>query len=334
MSRFRDRRGLSVAILGLSLLTGGAAPVFADGFGLGRTALPEEIAAWDIDVRPDGQGLPEGSGTVAEGEVIFNERCAVCHGDFGEGIDRWPVLTGGEDTLASEDPVKTIGSYWPYASTVFDYVHRAMPFGDAQSLTSNETYAVVAYLLNLNYILDDDATLSRENFTEIVMPNVEGFIDDARPDTVAAGEPCMTNCKTDVQIVARARVLDVTPIDDTPHGKAEAPVEGLDLALVAEGEKVWRKCKACHQIGEGASDKVGPMLTGIVGAQIGRSAGFKYSKVLQEKGTAGAVWDPAALDAFLAKPRDFAAGTKMSFAGLTKSDERAAIIEYLKSMAE
>ena len=104
-------------------------------FGLGREATQDEIAAWDIDVRPDGTGLPESSGTVAKGEVLFSGNCAVCHGDFGEGVGRWPVLAGGHDTLTEDRPEKTIGSYWPYLSTVYDYVRRAMPYGNARSLS-------------------------------------------------------------------------------------------------------------------------------------------------------------------------------------------------------
>ncbi len=194
------------------------APVAAESLGLGRTATPEEIAAWDIDVRPDGQGLPEGRGTVLAGEEIFMERCASCHGEFGEGTGRWPVLAGGAETLDTEDPVKTIGSYWPYLSTVFDYVNRAMPFGDAQSLTADENYAVVAYLLYLNDLVEDeDFELSKENFTTVRLPNEANFIEDARPDTptVTQAEPCMSNCKAEVEITARARVIDVTPDEDS-----------------------------------------------------------------------------------------------------------------------
>jgi len=183
-------------------------------FDLGRAALPAEIAAWNIDVRPDGQGLPIGQGKVSDGENIYNEQCAACHGDFGEGKDRWPVLVGGNDTLKSDDPVKTLGSYWPYASTIFDYVRRAMPFGNAQSLSANDTYALTAYLLYMNELVDDeDFVLSDKNFTKIRLPNEKNFIKDVRPDTplVTKQAPCMKNCKTDVKITGRARVLDVTP---------------------------------------------------------------------------------------------------------------------------
>ena len=186
----------------------------AGKYNVGRVATPEEIKAWDIDVRPDGQGLPKGQGKVSDGEVIYNEQCAACHGDFGEGKGRWPVLVGGQDTLQSDDPVKTVGSYWPYASTIFDYIRRAMPFGNAQSLTANDTYALTAYLLYMNEIVEDDKfVLSHKNFASIKLPNEKNFTKDVRPDTplVAAKTPCMKNCKTDVKITGHARVLDVTP---------------------------------------------------------------------------------------------------------------------------
>ena len=119
---------------------------YSQTLGLGRAATNNEIKAWDIDIRPDGKGLPVGSGSVIIGEELYTDNCASCHGDFGEGIDRWPELAGGFDTLDSEDPVKTVGSYWPYLSTVWDYVHRAMPFGNAQSLNNDEVYAITAYI--------------------------------------------------------------------------------------------------------------------------------------------------------------------------------------------
>ena len=209
MSRSADLIAL-VAALGLA-----AGPALAgEGLGLGRPALPEEIAAWDIDVRPDGQGLPEGQGSVADGEVLFQERCAACHGEFGEGAGRWPVLAGGQGTLSSERPEKTVGSFWPYASTAFDYVHRAMPFGDAQSLQPDEVYALVAYVLNLNDVVPADFVLSKDNFASVALPNVGAFYDDDRDVAEKAfwkAEPCMTDCKATVEITGHAAVLDVTP---------------------------------------------------------------------------------------------------------------------------
>src|SRR5258708_2220641 len=144
-------------------------------YEFGRTATPEEIKLWDIDVRPDGKGLPEGSGTVAQGKSVYEENCEACHGANGkDGIkDR---LAGGQGTLASETPVKTVGSYWPYATTLFDYIHRAMPYQAPGSLGVDDTYAVAAYILNLNGILPEDGMLDTETLPKIKMPNRDGFI--------------------------------------------------------------------------------------------------------------------------------------------------------------
>ena len=140
--------GLVKCILSFSLKIFLVNKTFADDrkFNLGQIATKEEVAGWDIDVRPDGLGAPIGSGTALSGEEIYTEGCAGCHGDFGEGADRWPPLVGGEGSLASHDPEKTTGSYWPYASTMYDYIYRSMPFGAAQSLSYDETYGIVAYL--------------------------------------------------------------------------------------------------------------------------------------------------------------------------------------------
>lgn len=191
---------------------------------LGRPALAEEIAAWNIDVRSDGEGLPEGKGSVKEGEELFLTACATCHGEFGEGAGRWPVLAGGRGTLKSDRPEKTIGSFWPYASTVFDYVHRAMPFGNNLSLTPDQTYAIVAYLLNLNDLVPDDYVLTRQNFPKVELPNQPNFFDDDRETSEKAfwqKDPCMTNCSGPVHVTMRAQILDVTPTADPPKGNLE-----------------------------------------------------------------------------------------------------------------
>ena len=136
----------------------------AQRFNIGRAPSADEIRGWDIDVRPDGQGLPVGKGTVAQGEKLFMDNCASCHGEFGEGAGRWPVLAGGKGSLTSDNPVKTVGSYWPYASTVFDYVRHAMPYGNAESLSVDEYYALVAYVLFLNDVItDQNFELSNKN---------------------------------------------------------------------------------------------------------------------------------------------------------------------------
>ena len=352
------------------------APSREGGFGLGREAHPEEVAAWDIDVRPDGQGLPEGRGSVFDGERLYLINCALCHGDFGEAIGRWPVLSGGEGSIGSEDPVKTIGSYWPYASTIWDYVHRAMPFGNAESLSDDEVYAITAYLLYLNYLVEDDFILSNENFSEITMPNEPNFMDDDRvvgEIPAFTYEPCMENCKEEVEITSHAAVLDVTPDTDETEGNdraaitsdtaeassrfseaaqvagenttpvvssgeeepaAEEPaaeVAEVDPALVEAGEGVFRKCRSCHQIGEGARHRTGPELNGIVGRAIASADGFNYSGVMADAGAEGRVWSADELAAFLADPRGSMRGTKMSFAGLSEQEEIDAIIAYMST---
>ena len=192
-----------------------AAPALASDrpFNLGRIATAEEVAGWDIDVRPDGLGAPVGMGNAIDGEEIYADLCAACHGDFGEGVDRWPELVGGEGSLNTHDPLKTTGSYWPYASTLYDYIYRAMPFGEAQSLSHDETYQIVAFLLYMNDIVEDDFDLSHGNIGSIKMPNRDGFfMPDPRPDAQPLNaEPCMKNCNVATNIIGRARDIDVTP---------------------------------------------------------------------------------------------------------------------------
>lgn len=375
MSKFLKAAALGILASGLA-----TAPAFAQDaggkIGLGREALPEEIAAWDVKIMPDGRGLPEGSGDVATGEEKFLEHCAVCHGDFAEGLDNWPKLAGGEDTLNRKDPVKTVGSYWPYLSTVWDYVHRSMPFGQAQILTADDTYAITAYILFSNYLVEDDFVLSNENFLDVEMPNAAGFIVDDRPETeypVFATEPCMENCKEKVDITMHASVLDVTPND--PSDDAAAPAEadeavaeaaptaietaaaepeaesaepavqaqaedtGMaaavpsepDPELVAAGEKVFAKCKACHMVGEDAKNRVGPILNGVVDRHVGAVEGFKYSAAMADAGASGMVWDDQTLHGYLADPKGFIPKNKMSFAGLRKPEDIDAVIAYLRA---
>ena len=321
-----------------------AAPVLAQQtLGLGRDALPDEIAAWDIDIRPDGLGLPAGSGDVWTGEEVFVDKCASCHGDFGEGTGRWPVLAGGAGTLSNADPVKTIGSYWPYLSTVYDYVNRAMPFGEAQSLEPDEIYAITAYLLYMNDLVDDDFTLSDENFLDVEMPNAGSFYMDDRAETelpIFATVPCMENCKDSVEITMHASVLDVTPdiadeeeavVEEAAAEPAEAPTAALDPVLVAAGEGAFRQCKACHQLGKGATNRTGPVLNGMIGRPVGSVDGFRYSGVFQEAAQAGEVWTQESLAAFLADPRGTMSGTKMSFRGVRDAAEIEALIAYIQS---
>ena len=193
----------------------GSTPAGAQPLNLGRAALPEETRAWDTSVRPDGQGLPVGKGTAQQGEEIFQSQCASCHGEFGQGVDRWPELAGGLGTLKDDRPLKTVGSYWPHLSTVFDYINRAMPFGNPRSLKPDEVYAVTAYILFLNDVVKDESfELNDKNLATIKLPNDAGFVDDDREVSEKAfwnASPCMVNCKSEVQITGHASVLDVTP---------------------------------------------------------------------------------------------------------------------------
>ena len=326
-----------------------ATPVTAGTLGLGRTATPDEVAAWNTDVRPDGVGLPVGSGSVVDGEELFVEKCASCHGDFGEAVDRWPVLAGGHGSLSDDRPVKTVGSYWPYLSTAFDYVNRAMPFGNAQSLTDDEVYALVAYILYVNDTVDDeDFVLSNENFLSIAQENADGFYMDNRAELEYpqfTREVCMANCKDAVEITARAAIVDVTPEETAEEAQAEeaavteepkveeAEVPALNTELVEAGAKVFKKCKACHKVGEGAKNGTGPHLNGVFGRTAGTNEKFKYSKALKEQAEAGLTWDADTLRAFLTKPKDLIKKTKMAFPGLKKDKDLDAIIEYLKSVS-
>ena len=187
-------------------------------YGIGHVATPEQIAGWDIDIRPDGQGAPSGRGSVKDGEKVYMDKCAACHGEFGESAGRWPQLAQGKGTLASNDPVKTVGSYFPYLSSVFDYIRRAMPFGDSESLTNDELYAVTAYVLNLNDIVDDKFVLSKETWGKVKLPNQGGFLDDDREKTEKIfwdPKPCMKNCRGPVKITGHAQAIDVTPDEKT-----------------------------------------------------------------------------------------------------------------------
>ena len=153
-----------------------AAPVRASAperYGLGRAATPDDIRKLDIDVMPDGRGLPPGRGTVAEGVAVYAAKCARCHGDKGQG--------GSADRLVGKDPsVKTIGNYWPYATTVYDYTLRAMPFNQPGTLTPNEVYAVTAYLLHLNEIVAENAVMDQTTLPQVKMPARDKFVKDDR----------------------------------------------------------------------------------------------------------------------------------------------------------
>ncbi len=215
-------RGLAAGVMA-AVLAQGAAVASEKKMGLGRQALPEEVAAWDIDVRADGRGLPSGRGTVKRGEEIYLARCASCHGEFGQGAGRWPALAGGRGSLKADRPTKTVGSFWPQLAPLFDYTRRTMPWGNARSLSADQTYAVVAFLLNLNDIVADDFELNEKNLTSVGMPNVAGFFADDRETSERKfwnRNPCMKDCRAAPAIIGRAGDANLTP-DTTTRTKVD-----------------------------------------------------------------------------------------------------------------
>lgn len=152
-----------------------AAAVAAEGPSLGIELSTDAVAAVEITVMPDGEGLPEGSGNAGSGKETFVANCLACHGEEGTGGPN-DVLVGGHGTLTSEQPQKTIGSYWPYATTLLDYIRRAMPYQTPGSLSNDELYAVTAYLLYLNGIIEIDAELSADTLADVKMPNRDNFV--------------------------------------------------------------------------------------------------------------------------------------------------------------
>jgi len=162
-----------LAALALALAWGTAA---AQSPGLGARISEADIAAWDISILPDGTGLPAGSGTAAQGAPIFAAKCAMCHGDAGKGSPAGNVLVGGAPLASAIETTKTIGNFWGYSTTVFDFIRRAMPFQQPRTLTDNEAYALTAYLLALNKIIGENEVMNAKTLPQVKMPNRDGFI--------------------------------------------------------------------------------------------------------------------------------------------------------------
>ena len=292
MSTCSDRkRKLPMALVAASLATAsfalyaatGAAGKDAPRFGFGKPATPAEIAGWDIDVRPDGKGLPPGKGSVAMGQDVYDAQCASCHGTFGESND-YMVLAGGVGSLSTNEPIRTTGSKLNHATTLWDYINRAMPFNAPKTLAPDQVYAVTAYVLHLNDILPADASLDRESILKVKMPNRDGFTTGhgfmtrgGKPDVKAVA--CMQNCVDKVTLSSEMpdfardshgnlaeQVRPVGPATGAatvvaaaaPAAAAKAP-EGGDLVKAAG-------CTACH----GVTNK-------IVGPAF-RDIGAKYAK--------------------------------------------------------
>jgi mono/diheme cytochrome c family protein len=184
-------REIALAVLAMMALVLCSSAQAQNHYGIGRLATPAEIAGWNIDVGRDGENLPAGSGSVSHGHEIFDQQCAACHGEKGQGGvgDR---LVGGQGTIATPKPIKTVGSFWPYAPTLFDYIRRAMPQNAPQSLGNDNVYAVSAYILNMNGLLPAEATLDAKTLSAIKMPNRNMFTEDPRPDV--KNPACESGC--------------------------------------------------------------------------------------------------------------------------------------------
>src|SRR5882672_9852349 len=202
---------ITSALWGCAEMGGGMAAKSAGGIPLGSTGphavqpLPDkprfgqpmgeaELAAWNIDIRtPDGRGVPAGRGSVAEGKKVYEAKCVACHGADAKGGPMYGTMVGGIGSMTKTPRILTPGSMYPYAPILFDYIRRAMPMDRSQSLSANETYALAAYLLNLNGLVPTDAVMDSDSLPRVQMPNRDGFLIDDRPDTHAVR--CMTDCK-------------------------------------------------------------------------------------------------------------------------------------------
>lgn len=244
----------------------------ATTLGFGKPATAEEIAGWDIDVRPDGTGLPAGSGTVRKGQDLYDAQCASCHGTFGES-NAYMVLAGGVGTLASDQPIRTTGSKLNYATTLWDYINRAMPFANPKTLAVDEVYALTAYVLHLNDLLPADGALDRDSLVALRMPNRDGFTTahgmmsvKGKPDT--SNVACMKDCVKEVRLSSefpehardshgnlaeQSRALG--PVEGSKAAGTAAPAA---VAANAAGPSELAKaagCMACHGL---ANRIVGP----------------------------------------------------------------------------
>src|SRR5487761_1127338 len=227
MSRWRSpmRAALlaigATALIALAAAAEPAAKHGVDYYGYGAIPTAAEIAGWAIAARPDGQGLPPGKGSVDDGANVYAEQCAACHGTFGEGEGRFPKLAGGGN-LTGDRPEPTVGTYWPYATTLFDYINRAMPFPTPHRLTPDQVYAMTAYVLNVNDIVPNDFIADAQSLPKVTMPNVNGFTwTDPRPDT--ADKECMAQRRdpASVKISSTAEGKGLTPREDGPLDEME-----------------------------------------------------------------------------------------------------------------
>jgi len=317
MSRSIEPRQVSLRplcaalVLGLPWLALAAEP----RFGLGRPATPQEIAGWDIDVRPDGQGLPKGSGSVARGQELYDAQCASCHGTFGEdnqymaiagGVQQGDLERGRAASLATDSPIRTVGTKLNHATTLWDYIHRAMPFARSKTLTADETYALTAYVLHLNDILPADATLDEKSLPAVKMPNRNGFTTDhgfmrkgGAPDV--RNTACMSHCATRVtltsELPAHARdshgdlseqVRSFAPIRGVRVG--EAPAKASAASATSPGFELAKRsaCVACHGVDQKV---VGPGFREI-GAKYKGESNAEARLIARVRAGGAGVWGP------------------------------------------
>ncbi|MEJ7668716.1 MAG: c-type cytochrome [Casimicrobiaceae bacterium] len=269
-------------------------------YGFGKPATRAEIAGWDIDVRPDGAGLPKGRGSVAQGQVIYDEKCASCHGTFGESNSYMPIA-GGVGSLATDQPVRTTGSKLNYATTLWDYINRAMPFQAPQTLGPHEVYALTAYVLHLNDIVPADTVLDQTSLPKLKMPNRDGFTADhglmrrdGKPDT--RNSPCMTNCASGVRLSSEMPVYALDQhgnlAEQTQPSRAAAgavPAVGKPTAVPVKGGAelaTAAACMACHGIDQKV---VGPGFREIAAKYKGAAGAELNLAEKVNKGSVG-VW--------------------------------------------
>lgn len=277
------RRSALVAV-GVVALTAGEQVIAAPWSSLGAPLTPREISSWDIDLRPDGKGLPKGQGSVTDGQMLYDTHCASCHGVFGESND-YIALTGGIGTLASEAPQRTVASKLDYATTLWDYINRAMPFTHSKQLTVDEVYAVTAYVLNLAEVLPMDAVLDQTSLPKVEMPNRGGFTQDhgfmrvdGTPDVKEAA--CMQDCATEVTVRStlpegftqemygdvRTHFRPLAGLTDGVPEPAVAPATIAPQTLASNAG-----CLVCHGVDVA---KVGPAFTAIAARYAGKPAAW------------------------------------------------------------
>lgn len=298
-------RAWALLLLAAVSVSGSAAPAATASvagepkYGFGKPATKAEIAGWDIDVRPDGAGLPPGRGSVAQGQPIYDEKCASCHGTFGESNSYMPIA-GGIGSLGTDQPIRTTGSKLNYATTLWDYINRAMPFQAPQTLRPDEVYALTAYVLHLNDIVPADAVLDQTSLPKLKMPNRDGFTTDhglmrrtGKPDT--HNTACMTNCAGQVRLSSEmpeyARDQHGNLAEQTRPSRAAAalPVAAKSSGVPVKGGAELAKaaaCMACHGIDRKI---VGPGFREIAAKYRGAAGAELNLAEKVQKGSAG-VW--------------------------------------------